>query len=122
MNCPNFVILVVDDEDLIRELVGEQLENRGYEVILASSADAAFEILHNTPRIDLIVTDVRMPGLMNGFDLVERAVARRPNLRTIIMSGYTAGSGQLIARADRFLTKPFTLASLEKEVRSLLSV
>ncbi len=115
------VILVVDDEERIRKLIGEQLEDEGYEVMLAANGDDAFEILQGTSRIDLIVTDVRMPGAMNGFDLIERALASRPDLRTIIMSGYTGESTQRTGLADRFLQKPFTLRSLETEVKNLLA-
>jgi CheY-like chemotaxis protein len=104
------VILVVDDEEKIRKLIGEQLEDGGYKVILATSGDDAFEILQGTRHIDLIVTDVRMPDLMNGFDLIERALASRPDLRTIVMSGYTGESIQRAGLADRFLQKPFTLS------------
>lgn len=115
------VILVVDDEEKIRKLIGEQLEDGGYEVILATSGDDAFQILQGTPHIDLIVTDVRMPGVMNGFDLIEQALASRPDLRTIVMSGYTGESIQRIGLADCFLQKPFTLRSLESKVESLLA-
>ncbi len=82
-------------------MIGEQLEDEGYEVMLAANGDDAFEILQGTSRIDLIVTDVRMPGAMNGFDLIERALASRPDLRTIIMSGYT-GETPTSGLADRF--------------------
>lgn len=115
------VILIVDDEEKIRKLIGEHLQDEGYEVILAVSGDDAVEILQGTPNIDLIVTDVRMPGVMNGFDLLERALASRPDLRTIVMSGYTGESIQRTGLADRFLQKPFTLRSLESEVKSLLA-
>ena len=115
------LILVVDDEERIRKLISELLEGEGYEVIQAASGDDAFTILQDTPRISLIVTDVRMPGAMNGFDLIERALARRPDLRTIIMSGYTGERTRRRGLADRFLEKPFTLKSLETEVKSLLA-
>jgi CheY-like chemotaxis protein len=115
------VILVVDDEEKIRNLIGDQLEAVGYEVILAASGDDAFEILQETLRIDLIVTDVKMPGAINGFDLVQKALASRPHLRTIIISGYTGESTQRTGQADRFIQKPFTLWSLENEVRILLA-
>jgi CheY-like chemotaxis protein len=115
------VILVVDDEEKIRNLIGDQLEAVGYEVILAASGDDAFEILQETLRIDLIVTDVKMPGAINGFDLVQKALASRPHLRTIIISGYTGESTQRTGHADRFIQKPFTLWSLENEVSILLA-
>ncbi len=115
------VILVVDDEERIRKLIGEQLEDSGYQVLLAACGDDAFMILQNAPHIDLIVTDVRMPGALNGFDLIERALANRPALRTIIMSGYVGENTFRAGIADHFLQKPFTLRSLESEVRRLLA-
>jgi CheY-like chemotaxis protein len=121
MSRDRWVILVVDDEERIRTLIGDQLETVGYEVILAASGDDAFKILQGVTRIDLIVTDVRMRGALNGFDLVQKALADRPHLRTIITSGYTGESIQRTGLADRFLQKPFTLRTLENEVRSLLA-
>ena len=121
MSRDRWVILVVDDEERIRTLIGDQLETVGYEVILAASGDDAFKMVQGVTRIDLIVTDVRMPGAINGFDLVRKALADRPHLRTIIISGYTGESIQRTGLADRFLQKPFTLQTLENEVRSLLA-
>jgi CheY-like chemotaxis protein len=121
MSRDRWVILVVDDEERIRTLIGDQLETVGYEVILAASGDDAFKILQGVTCIDLIVTDVRMPGAINGFDLVQKALADRPHLRTIIISGYTGENIQRAGLADRFLQKPFTLRTLENEVRSLLA-
>ncbi|RYF24254.1 MAG: response regulator [Oxalobacteraceae bacterium] len=121
MSRDRWVILVVDDEERIRTLIGDQLETVGYEVILAASGDDAFKILQGVTCIDLIVTDVRMPGAINGFNLVQKALADRPHLRTIIISGYTGESIQRAGLADRFLQKPFTLRTLENEVRNLLA-
>lgn len=121
MSRDRWVILVVDDEERIRTLIGDQLETVGYEVILAASGDDAFKILRGVTCIDLIVTDVRMPGAINGFNLVQKALADRPHLRTIIISGYTGENIQRAGLADRFLQKPFTLRTLENEVRSLLA-
>lgn len=115
------VILVVDDEEKIRKLIGDQLAEEGYQVIFAVSGDDAFRILKSTVHVDLIVTDVRMPGVMNGFDLIEQALARRPDLRTIVMSGYTGEEARHPMLADRFIQKPFTWAVLESEVKSLLA-
>ena len=118
--CPR-LILIVDDEERIRAMIGEHLEEKGFQTILASSGDDAIEHVRNFPLIDLIVTDVRMPGTLNGFDLVEQASASRPGIRTMIMSGYTDEAGNRAHVADRFLAKPFTMAILEGEVRTLLA-
>lgn len=121
MDSRRFVVLVVDDEDRIRSMIGEQLSDDGYDVILAPNGDAALEILQSDALIDLIITDVRMPGKLNGFDLVAEAGRLRPFLRTIIMSGYSLEAGRLMSGADRFLAKPFTMRTLESQVQILLA-
>ena len=102
-------------------MIGEQLEQDGYEVLLASDGDEAFDVLQSAPRVDLIVTDVRMPGALDGFDLVERALVTYPGLRAIVMSGYSDGPGTRSDSAARFLQKPFTMRFLAKEVQSVLA-
>lgn len=114
------VILVVDDESLIRALVEEALVLLGYDVITAESGDAALSIVASETLIDVIVTDVIMPGKTNGFDLIERAKAMRPGIHAIAMSGYVANHGDRISVADRFLHKPFTLSTLDRTLQSLM--
>lgn len=116
-----FVILVVDDEEPIRILIGNELEERGFEVILASSGDHAVEVLGAARHVDLIVTDVRMPGARNGFDLIEEALVASPSLRTIVISGYSDEIEKRSGVADRFLLKPFTMHVLGKEIEKLLA-
>jgi two-component system cell cycle response regulator CpdR len=115
------VVLVVDDEERIRTVITDVLEDGGYDVISAGSGDEAFKILEEVSHVDLIVTDVKMPGEMNGFDLIETAIASLPKVKTIIMSGYPGQDSRRVARADCFLQKPFTLGSLQREVKTLLA-
>lgn len=116
-------ILVVEDEDVVRELVREVLEMQGYNVLQASNADEAIAICRgHSGQIHMVLTDVVMPGLA-GPALVDRLVALRPGLRSVLMSGYTESAVQRPSAFDpgtSFLQKPFTPESLAKKVRDVL--
>ncbi|MGA2695409.1 MAG: PAS domain S-box protein [Terriglobales bacterium] len=116
-------ILVVEDDEYLRELNVSMLQSAGYQVICANNAEAALEIVKATDReIDLLLTDVIMPG-KSGVELATLAKAIRPNLHSLFVSGYTgdvvALRGGQIPEAT-FLEKPFTRSSLLKKVRSAL--
>ncbi|RYF41421.1 MAG: response regulator [Cytophagaceae bacterium] len=113
-------ILVVDDEERIRTMIGEHLDECGFKVLLACNADNALSAVNIFPEIDLVITDVKMPGALNGFDFIERAYVTRPSLRTIAMSGFTEEAQTRRHVAHRFLKKPFTMTFLENEVYGLL--
>jgi len=81
-------ILVVEDNDDVRELAESMLEMADYEVLAAPSGERALGILENGAQIDLLFTDVIMPGGMNGLELVERVHARRPGLPVLVTTGY----------------------------------
>jgi two-component system cell cycle sensor histidine kinase/response regulator CckA len=116
-------VLVVEDEGGIRALVRKILRRQGYEVLEAPGGAEALEILReHGPRINLLLTDVMMPG-MNGVELSQQATAAHPGLRVLFVSGYTDDSvleaGRFPAGAA-FLQKPFTLGSLLGKVREVL--
>ena len=117
-------MLVVDDDPAVRAVVERILEGNGCAVLSANGADAALEHLGGEGRIDLMVTDVVMPGL-NGRMLAERAVELRPGLRVLFVSGYST-DGRLAALVEEgaahFLAKPFSRAQLEAALRQLLDV
>lgn len=112
-------VLVVEDEDLVREVVTESLTSQGYRVIAVAGAEHALGI--NTPY-DLVVTDIVMPG-QNGKELAEILRKTRPNLPILFMSGYT---DSILSGLDReaphqgFLQKPFAVDVLCRKVRNLL--
>ena len=116
-------ILLVEDEASLRELVGECLEASGYKVVEASHGMAALEAgERHRGRIDLLLTDVVMPG-MSGRELAERLRGSRPEIRTLYMSGYTDDAVVLhgiLAEDMAFLQKPFTAADLARRVRAVL--
>lgn len=116
-------ILVVEDEGGIRALVRKILKRQGYQVLEASQGEEALQVMReHTGRIDLLLTDVMMPG-MNGVELSHRALAEKPHLKVLFVSGYTdeslLESGQF-PRGTAFLQKPFTLGSLLGKVREVL--
>jgi PAS domain S-box-containing protein len=113
-------ILVVEDQDAVRELVRRVLENAGYRVLPASRASEAERLLGETAEIDLLLTDVVMPE-MSGYDLAARIRVRRPDIRTLFISGYAAGAGDTAAlAAGELLKKPFAPDQLAQAVRRVL--
>ena len=116
-------ILLVEDEDSVRNLAQRILQLRGYKVLAAQHAGDAIQMASAADQqIDLIITDVVMPG-MNGRQLVEALHARTPGVRVLYMSGYTDDDivrrGLLTSNVS-FLQKPFTAKSLGRRVRSVL--
>ena len=96
------VILVVDDDELVRQVVTELLEDEGYSVIEAKSGYEALALIQGPAALDLVISDVNMPR-MDGLELVEELKSMRPSLPVILMSGRPY-KGQ----AHPFLSKPFT--------------
>ena len=116
-------ILLVEDEPMVKEYIGEVLRRAGYRVLLAASANQALDTLaeHHT-KIDLLLTDIIMPG-SDGVTLVEQVKTRSPDLEVIYMSGYTgfASARQNSIPQDRFLQKPFSKDALLGLVRTALA-
>ncbi len=101
-------ILVVDDEEMLRNLLQKILEKEGYRVLLASSGEEAIRAF-KSEQIDLVVTDVKMPG-MDGFDLLRTIKTDYPGTGVIVMTAfgdaYTVRDALLLG-ADEYITKPF---------------
>ncbi len=116
-------VLVVDDEPTIRMLVLEVLEELGYTALEAGEGAAAIRILQSNARIDLVITDVGLPGAMNGRQVADAALALRPELKVLFITGYAEnaviGNGQL-GPAMTLITKPFAMDALATKVRALL--
>ena len=100
-------ILVVEDELLVRMMVSDFLRDAGFQVIEAFNADEAIAILQSGVRIDLMLSDVRMPGSMDGLGLLEYARDRFPALPVIITSGHLMPREALAKGAVQFLGKPY---------------
>ena len=115
-------VLVVEDEDGLRLLTRRLLQAQGYVVLTAASAEEAMALVDANPSIDLILTDVVMPG-GSGPELTKQAVERRPALRVIYMSGYTEETivhHGVLNPGIAFLHKPFTSDTLGKKIREEL--
>jgi PAS domain S-box-containing protein len=117
-------ILIVEDEQNVRELARRILERRGYTVLVAADGPEAVQLVEgDTQQIDLLLSDVIMPGL-NGQDVAERVRALRPGIRVLFMSGYNEEAvlrDGVLAAGAAFLEKPFSPSDLVDTVRRVLS-
>jgi len=116
-------ILVVEDNPDVRRLVLRQLRDLGYDVIEAANGPQALQILDGGASIDLLFTDVVMPGGMTGRQLAEAAKTRRPDLKTLFTSGYTEDSILRLGKLDpgvRLLSKPYRKNELAARIREAL--
>ena len=109
-------VLLVDDDDDVRETSAEMLQELGYVVLQAESGSEALSIMEAHPHLDVLVTDVRMPG-MTGLELSAEAMARRRGLRVILISGFFRPQ----ALTCRFLQKPFRTHELDAAIRAELN-
>jgi len=118
------VILLVEDEEAVRDLIRTILGGHGYEVIVARDPQHALSITERFPgEIHVLLTDVVMPGL-SGRELAERITVRRPGIRVLYMSGYTQNvvtCGGLLEQGLAFLQKPFSPTTLVQRIREVLS-
>ncbi len=116
-------VLIVDDEPTIRMLVNDALQDLGYRTIEVATGPAGLEVLRSDARIDLLVTDVGLPGGMNGRQLADAGRVKRPDLPVLFITGYAeqalfdvsdTNSGMAV------LTKPFAVTTLASRIRTLL--
>jgi CheY-like chemotaxis protein len=117
------VILVVEDDQLVRKSVVTQIESLGYSALAAAGAFEALEIIDQTADIDLLFTDTIMPGGMNGRQLVEEALKRRPALKALYTSGYSEDVVIHQGRLDPgvlLLVKPYRKTELARMIRVAL--
>jgi len=116
-------ILVVEDEDVVREFVCEVLDAHGYNVLEAMLPHVALKIVgEREERIDFLLTDVIMPQ-MNGRELCRHIVADRPDIKVLYMSGYTdniIGDDGILDEGVNFLQKPFAVPDLLSKIRSII--
>jgi signal transduction histidine kinase/CheY-like chemotaxis protein len=116
-------ILVVEDDETLRLYTVEILSDLGYSVLAAGNGAAALEIIGRGHDIDLLFTDIVMPGGMNGRQLADEATRQRPTLKVLFTTGYTANAIVHHGRLDpdvELISKPFTYDSLGRKIRELL--
>ena len=116
-------VLVVDDEPTVRMLVAEVLEDLGYTAIEASDGPSGVEVLRSDARIDLLISDVGLPGGLNGRQVADAGRAVRPGLRVLFITGYAEnavlGNGHLDP-GMHVMTKPFAMTALATRIRAIM--
>ena len=116
-------VLVVDDEPTVRMLVAEVLEELGYAAIEAADGPSGLKVLQSDVRIDLVVSDVGLPGGMNGRQMADAARVGRPDLKVLFITGFAenavVGNGHL-EPGMHVMTKPFTMDALTARIRELI--
>ncbi|MGZ3273288.1 MAG: PAS domain S-box protein [Phenylobacterium sp.] len=116
-------VLVVEDDPSVRLLIGEVLRDLGYSCMEASDGQAAMPLIASNVRVDLMITDVGLPGL-NGRQLAEIAREHRPGLRILFVTGYAEHAtdrGRFLAPGMEMITKPFTLDALAVKIREMIA-
>jgi CheY-like chemotaxis protein len=115
-------ILVAEDEAILRMMAVEVLTEAGHSVIDAPNGTEGLEMLKSHSDVDLLISDIRMPG-MNGFELAEAAMVLKPALKVLFMTGYSQEPmpGRLSKAGIEFLYKPFDLETLRETVERLLT-
>ena len=120
---PSRIILAVEDDVLVRAVAANYLRGRGFEVIEAGDAHEAVRVLAAAVPVDLVLSDVQMPGSMDGVGLAQWVRRERPELKIILTSGAVP---RIVDAADLgeplpFLAKPYDHAELERRIRALLA-
>ena len=117
-------VLVVDDEPTVRMLVTEVLEDLGYAAIEAADGASGLRVLQSDVRVDLLVTDVGLPGGMNGRQMADAGRESRPDLKVLFITGYAenavVGNGHL-ERGMHVMIKPFAMEALASRIKELIT-
>ena len=114
---------MIDDEPTVRMLIVEVLEESGYTPIEASDGPSGLKILQSDARIDLLITDVGLPGGMNGRQVADAARMTRPDLKILFVTGFAenaaVGNG-LLETGMAVITKPFVMAELASKITEMI--
>jgi DNA-binding response OmpR family regulator len=116
-------VLLVEDEPIIRMGIGDYIRSQGYVVIEAGSGDRAMDIIRSGMPVDVIVTDVQMPGEHDGIDLALWARRNDPHIRIIIVSGATSGiaAPEILGEEGRIVPKPYRYEEIVARITELLN-
>jgi DNA-binding NtrC family response regulator len=114
-------ILLIEDEPLVRMVLAHHLEECGYDVLEAETADQALTLLEWHPEIDVVFTDVRMPGSMDGISLAKWVIEHRPGIAVMVASGHTAQEtlAKELCSAKAF-SKPYNLNEVTTHIREAI--
>jgi len=114
------VVLVVEDEVLVRLMLADELREHGYVVVEAASGDEAVNLLRGGVHVGLVVTDVRMPGNIDGVGLARFIRGKHPDIKIIMVSGHMT-SPEAVNFVDGFLSKPYDLKLLVRNIELILA-
>lgn len=117
------IVLVVEDEPVVRAVIVEMLQDQGYRALEAVDGPSGLRILHQDGRVDLLVTDIGLPG-MNGRQLAEQAREARPHLKILFITGYAESvviAKGFLQPGMEMITKPFDLDDLSRRIRSMIA-
>ena len=117
-------VLVVDDEPTVRMLVTEVLEDLGYAAIAAADGASGLKVLESDGRIDMLITDVRLTGGMNGRQMAEAGRRHRADLKVLSIAGYAENAGLNhghLGPGMQVMTKPFALEALATRIRGIIA-
>ena len=106
------IVLVVEDDDYVRMLAADMLEDEGFTVLAVATADEAWPILEGRGDIVVLFTDVNMPGNMDGLTLAARVAERWPRIRLVLTSGRSGLSNHEVPDHGQFIQKPYRQSQL----------
>jgi DNA-binding NtrC family response regulator len=113
-------VMVVEDEALIRGLCVDVFREAGYDVVEADNADIALKLLEDGRMVAAIVSDVRMPGTMNGLQFSELVSRRWPEIAILLTSGHMRAGEAKLPRNSHFLPKPYKFLDLVRHIEGLV--
>jgi len=117
------VVLLVEDEPLFRMAAADDLQDAGFHVLEAANADIALAVLESCSQdVQVLFTDIDMPGSMNGLDLVESVHRRWPHISLLVSSAYHKPCPQQIPDDGRFVSKPYCSEDVVQHIRQLVDV
>ena len=113
-------ILIVEDELFIRLVLADDLDEAGFHVLQAGHAEEALQVLQRSTPVDLMITDIRMPGALDGLELAAHVRMAWPELRILLLSGNQSDLPSRVP-ADAFIAKPYPAGAVVAQVRQMLN-
>jgi CheY-like chemotaxis protein len=113
------MMIIVEDDDGVRTLTKELLLGRGYDVVTAENGAQGLERIKREPRLSIVITDIRMPGI-DGWELARRATEVRPNIKVLYITGYPGEQPPSDAPPGHLLRKPWRVAEFYRCVEELV--
>jgi CheY-like chemotaxis protein len=111
-------VLLVEDEELVRLIIADELREAGFEVLEAEDGLRAMEVLRSGETIDLLFTDIRMPGSLTGWDIAEEARSLRPEIAVIYATGFSEEALRIVP-GGLFFKKPYRASAIVEAALSL---